>query len=128
MLHYGLNSYTIILLPLVKSTASFVRVLEKQETEIQMMCNETLDKIYSIIENMPRHFKYAFKILIFVFEWYGFFIHGSKFSNASQEVQINQIKSWRHSKVGLFRDFIKFFDQMIPFIILSIPKIKKRDY
>ena len=58
-------------------------------------------------------------ILTVFFDCFGFFYTGKLFHKSKAGSQIQQIRSWKHSKLRLFRDFIRFYEALILFSLFS---------
>lgn len=45
-----------------------------------------------------------------------------RFSSLSGEVRAGHVQAWRGSKVGLFRDWVEFYERMLSFLWYSEPE------
>jgi hypothetical protein len=45
-----------------------------------------------------------------------------RFSSLSEELRARHVQSWRGSKVGLFRDWVEFYERMLSFLWYSEPE------
>ena len=93
--------------------------------DLQEKClDQTGEVLNQRIRRMPILLRVAMTTAVFVFNGYGLVVSGHLFCDQSEAVQQEQIRQWRHSPVGVCREFVNFFDKMSVFIYLSLcPKI-----
>jgi hypothetical protein len=72
------------------------------------------------IKAMPFILRNAMTILTYVFNAYGLIAAGKAFTSMSKEQRRKQFYQWKESPVGLFGDFIGFYEKMSVFIYLSL--------
>jgi hypothetical protein len=71
------------------------------------------------IDRMPTVLKIGLSILAFVFNLHGIIRTGRFFHAQTISQKINQIKQWRNSPIGAFREFIIFHEKLTFFVYFS---------
>ncbi|MBT5551174.1 MAG: hypothetical protein HOJ79_11945 [Nitrospina sp.] len=91
----------------------------------QESINEASSILLGKILLMPRYLGVPMLILIILFDWYGGIISGKRFHNQKYPHKNRQIDQWKHSSVGICRDFIQFHERLTMFIYYSQPQPTK---
>jgi hypothetical protein len=58
---------------------------------------------------MPRFLAWPIRILTLVFAWSAVFTTGSLYHQLSPERRLARLEAWRHARVGVRRDLIRFY-------------------
>ena len=74
--------------------------------------NEVARFVLSQHANMADFLRLPFLILTVLFDLLGFVYAGNFFHKSLPSVRLKQINSWKKSKFGFCRDFIKFFESL----------------
>ena len=69
---------------------------------------------------MPKYMVFAVVILTFMFDLYGILRINKRFQRQGLKEQLDQIRQWKNSRIGVFRDFIGFYEKMTMFVYFSI--------
>ena len=89
-------------------------------TSIVSPGNETIAaEIIACQCNMPDYMRMPIRLLTWLFDWSGFISNGRRFQKLDQAKKLAQIDAWRHSRVGLCRNFIRFYESLFFLITLQ---------
>jgi len=101
-------------------TYSLVSILlGDEEIENPHILNQAVHIIYQKILMMPTYLMIPMMILTIAFDWYGFITTGRRFHSQLPLARQNQITRWKNSRLGVFQDFIQFYETLTFFIYYS---------
>ncbi len=84
--------------------------------------NQTSEILFNKILLMPQYLALPMIILALIFDGYGIIFTGKRFYSQSASQRSKQYHQWKNSKLGIFRDFILFFDRLSLFVYFSLSK------
>ena len=69
------------------------------------------------LQRAPSYIYLAFVVLTHLFNLTPVFKWGTTFSGSQPNRRLAHLLSWKHSRIGLFRDFVSFYES---FVVLGI--------
>jgi hypothetical protein len=70
---------------------------------------------------MPDYLQIAMQVLTWMFDVWGFVLTGSRFQNMDAANQAVQVDSWKKSRFGFRRDFVRFYESM--FLLIALQEV-----
>ena len=82
--------------------------------------DETTAVLVRRIHSMPGLMRFGMRLLLVVFDWYGFFRCGRRFQKCAGPKRQARISEWANAPIGPCRDMVEFHQKMGAFVALSI--------
>ncbi|MGG3738049.1 hypothetical protein [Aeribacillus pallidus] len=99
----------------------------KEIIEENHFSREMTDFVVGQFHRMAGYLQLALFIATIFFGFYGIFIGGKLFQHLPEKLKVRQVKSWKHSKISYFRDFIRFYESLIYLWLFSEIERKIRE-
>lgn len=101
-------------------------VLHEEPRQLTQCCHR--DVSMNVVTNfvldqharMPDYLRHPFFVLTLIFNLAGFVHGGSLFHRMDRACRQRQIESWRNSKIGVLRDFVRFHESLAVFCWYSM--------
>jgi len=69
--------------------------------------------------NMPDYLRVPMRVLTWLFDWAGLIRCGSRFQQLDRPRKLARINAWRNSRIGLCRNFVRFYESLFLLIALQ---------
>ena len=93
-----------------------------EHPEAGAVVDRVATKMVARVEAMPWLIAWGIVGLTLLFELGVLGRRFRRFSSLSGEVRARHVQAWRGSKVGLFRDWVEFYERMLSFLWYSEPE------
>lgn len=90
--------------------------------QAQTVSRDAKKFVFMQIGQMPVLFRFAFSLILLAFFLEVLFCYGKTFDNLSLTKRNQIINDWKTSKIGLCRDFVRFFETFVLFESVSVYK------
>ena len=74
-------------------------------------------------DRMPDYLRLPMRLATFAFDWSGLLSSGKRFQSAPLEAQRRHMESWKKSRIGACRNFIRFYESLYLLIALQEKRI-----
>ena len=75
--------------------------------------NDAVRFVLAQCDRMPDWLRLPFRCLTLMFDACGVLRGGRRFHRQPPELRARQIERWRHSRLSVCRDFLRFFDSLV---------------
>lgn len=83
--------------------------------------NRAFRFVINELQASPEYVRLSLSALVLVFALSALPCHGGTFAQATLYQRQLQINRWRSSQIGVFRDFIRFFESLVLFDLANGP-------
>ena len=68
---------------------------------------------------MPDYLRFPMRVLTYGFDVIGMLNGGKRFQNMTSEARAHQLNAWKHSRFGVCRNFVRFYESLYLLITLQ---------
>jgi len=84
-------------------------------TDTEVIATEIIDQH----GRMPDYLRMPIKLATILFDWSGVLSGGARFRRKNPAAQQAQLESWKYSRLGACRNFVRFYESLFLLIALE---------